>query len=91
MDEVAVHNIELSSAQITMHYNNSSSGLNYYSPTAPVITSTPVTTGTVGSLYSYDVNASGYPYPTYSLTTPPSGMAIDPATGIISWTPSCFG
>ncbi len=52
-------------------------GLNYYSPTAPAITSTPVTTGTVGEVYSYDVNASGYPYPTYSLTTPPAGMTID--------------
>ena len=47
LDEVAIHNVELSPAQITMHYNNSFSGLNYYSPTAPAITSTPITTGTV--------------------------------------------
>ena len=57
--------------KLLMHYNNSAAGINYYSPTAPLITSTPVTTGTVGEAYSYDVNASGYPYPTYSLTTPP--------------------
>ena len=66
LDEVAIHNVELSSAQILMHYNNSADGLNYYSPIAPDITSTPITTGTVGDVYSYDVDASGYPYPTYS-------------------------
>ena len=87
LDEVAVHNVELSFAQITMHYNNGLSGKNYYSPTAPEITSTPVTTGTMGDVYTYDVNASGYPYPTYSLTTFHIGMEIDPNTGVINWTP----
>ena len=87
LDEVAVHNVELSSAQILMHYNNSLSGLNYYSPIAPEITSVPVTTGVVGDVYNYDVDASGYPYPTYDLTTYPVGMVIDHNTGIISWTP----
>ena len=77
--------------KLLMHYNNSAAGLNYYSPTAPAITSTPITTGTVGDVYTYDVNASGYPYPTYSLTTPPAGMAIDPNTGVISWTPTASG
>ena len=91
LDEVAINKSELSPAHILMHYNNSSSGLNYYSPTAPLITSTPITTGTVDNVYTYDVSASGYPYPTYSLTTPPALMAIDPATGVISWTPTASG
>jgi len=59
--------------------------------TPPVITSIPVTIATVGELYSYDVNASGYPSPTYTLTTYPSGMTIDPNTGLIEWTPGAPG
>src|SRR3989339_1532400 len=59
--------------------------------TAPVITSTAVTSGSVGQLYSYDVNASGNPAPTYSLTTLPSGMTINPTSGVIQWTPSSTG
>jgi len=61
------------------------------SNTAPVITSSPVTSGTVGLLYSYDVNASGNPTPTYSLTDNPSGMTINSASGLIEWTPSSTG
>ena len=59
--------------------------------TPPVITSIPVTIATIGELYSYDVNASGYPSPTYTLTTYPSGMTIDPNTGLIEWTPDALG
>ena len=54
----------------------------------PEVTSTPVTTATVGAAYSYDVEATGKPAPTYSLTVKPSGMTIDPATGLITWTPA---
>ena len=60
-------------------------------PSPPEITSTPVTVGTVGKLYSYDVDAYGYPPPTYTLTTYPSGMTIDPNTGLIEWTPGASG
>ncbi|GAG68929.1 unnamed protein product, partial [marine sediment metagenome] len=59
--------------------------------TPPMIISTPVTVGTVGWPYSYNVNASGYPSPTYTLTTYPSGMTIDPNTGLIEWTPGAPG
>ncbi|HAB52241.1 MAG TPA: hypothetical protein DCE80_08750, partial [Ignavibacteriales bacterium] len=59
--------------------------------TAPVITSTAVTSGSVGQLYSYDVNASGNPAPTYSLTIFPSGMTINSTSGLIQWTPSSTG
>lgn len=59
--------------------------------TSPSITSTPLTAAVVGQAYQYDVDATD-PDPTndtltYSLVTQPSGMKIDSATGIISWTP----
>jgi hypothetical protein len=54
------------------------------------IISTAVTTATVGELYAYDVNAEDIEGDTltYSLTTKPAGMTIDPATGLIEWTPT---
>ncbi len=58
---------------------------------APTITSTPATTAQVGQLYSYDVNATGSPVPTYTLTTQPEGMTINAATGQISWAPAAAG
>ncbi|MDH4232603.1 MAG: putative Ig domain-containing protein, partial [Nitrospirota bacterium] len=58
---------------------------------APVIISTPVTAATTGQAYAYDVNATGNPAPTYSLTTSPAGMTINTSTGVISWTPSAAG
>jgi hypothetical protein len=67
--------------------------LSQYSTAAisPTITSTPVTTGTVGQPYTYDVDATGSPAPSYSLMTAPAGMSIDVASGIISWTPTAAG
>ncbi len=56
--------------------------------TKPEITSTHVTSGIVNEQYIYDVNASGNPAPTYTLTTSPPGMTINNSTGIISWIPS---
>lgn len=58
---------------------------------APAITSTPVTDATIGWLYTYDVNAAACPDPEYTLTTYPSGMTIDPDTGLIEWTPTAVG
>jgi Putative Ig domain/Domain of unknown function (DUF5666) len=58
---------------------------------APVITSTPTLVGTQGVAYSYDVDATDANGDTltYSLVEPaPFGMTIDPATGVISWTPA---
>jgi hypothetical protein len=54
---------------------------------APAITSTAVTAGTVNQAYSYDVDATGIPAPTYALTVSPAGMTIDAATGVIQWFP----
>ena len=58
---------------------------------APIIISTPVTSGTIGQLYSYDVEASGVPTPTYSLSSNPSGMTINSTSGLIQWTPAVGG
>ncbi len=57
-------------------------------PAPPSIISTPKTTATEGRLYRYDVDAVGNPTPTYALTTFPTGMTINPASGLIEWTPS---
>jgi lysophospholipase L1-like esterase len=57
----------------------------------PEITSVPVTQATAGQVYSYDVNATGNPAPTYALTTYPAGMTINQTTGLIQWAPTVAG
>ena len=59
---------------------------------APIITSTPITTATVGVAYTYDVGATDPDDDilTYSLITKPTGMTIDSTTGLIEWKPT-FG
>ena len=58
---------------------------------APTITSTPQTKAVLFQPYGYDVQASGQPLPTYTLTTVPEGMTINKTTGLIEWTPSLTG
>ncbi|MEM7813796.1 MAG: tandem-95 repeat protein [Candidatus Aenigmatarchaeota archaeon] len=55
----------------------------------PVITSTPVTTGTENVLYTYDVDAMDPDGDAvmYALSVAPAGMTIDSASGLIEWTP----
>lgn len=56
----------------------------------PVFTSSAVVDGNVNTLYQYQaeaVDADDDPF-VFSLTTAPSGMTIDPATGAITWTPA---
>jgi hypothetical protein len=55
---------------------------------APAITSTANTSAPWGEVYHYQVLSTANPQATYSLTTAPSGMTINSATGLISWTPS---
>jgi hypothetical protein len=58
----------------------------------PAITSTPVTTATVGRPYSYLVTATGTPAPSFALVDPvPDGMVIDAESGLITWTPTAPG
>lgn len=54
----------------------------------PIITSAAVTSASLDRAYSYDVNATGSPVPTYSLVAAPAGMSIDGTTGLISWQPA---
>jgi len=60
---------------------------------APIITSSPITAVTVGETYVYDVEATdpNGDTLTYSLTFKPMGMTINPATGLIKWTPTAKG
>jgi hypothetical protein len=60
---------------------------------APVITSTAVTSATVGQTYTYSLVATDPDGDTltYSFTAKPSGMTINVSTGIISWTPTAAG
>ena len=60
-------------------------------PDAPRITSTPVTSATEGVLYQYDADAVDPDVGdviAYSLSTTPTGMTIDPVSGLIQWTPT---
>ncbi len=91
IDETAIYNRALSYAEIAAHHENGLLGIGICgegTPTPPEIVSTPATTGMVGHLYTYDVDATGFPAPTYSLLTYPTGMTVDPGTGVIQWTPS---
>jgi bacillopeptidase F len=56
---------------------------------APVITSTPPTSATEGSLYRYPVAASDADGDAlvHSLDVAPAGMSIDVSSGLIAWTP----
>ena len=57
----------------------------------PVITSAAVTTTAAGRQYLYDVEATDPDVGdvlAFSLDAAPPGMRIDPATGLIEWTPS---
>ncbi len=59
----------------------------------PLFTTDPITSGRVGDDYSYAANAidpDGDPL-TYALLDEPTGMTIDPNTGVISWTPGATG
>jgi RHS repeat-associated protein len=60
---------------------------------APQITSTPVTAAQVGQIYQYAVQAADPDSDTlgFGLASTPPGPAIDPASGLIQWTPASAG
>ena len=56
---------------------------------APVVTSATATTFIAGAPGSFTVTASGFPAPTFALTgTLPSGITLDPGSGVLSGTAS---
>jgi hypothetical protein len=62
-------------------------------PTAvPVITSAPTATGRKDSPFTYLITATNQPVTTYSVVgSLPSGLSLNPSTGLISGTPISFG
>ncbi|MEM7030932.1 MAG: LamG-like jellyroll fold domain-containing protein, partial [Chloroflexota bacterium] len=90
IDETSVFAKALTSAEIQQFYlegRHANHSVCNNDPFAPVIYSTPVTSGAVQSSYSYQVLAVGDPTPTYQPVSVPSGMTIDTNSGQIDWTP----
>lgn len=58
---------------------------------APTIVSEPPTTGHIGSVYAYDVEAEGLPAPSFVLDEAPSGMTVNAENGFIVWIPDEAG
>ncbi|MHB1845757.1 MAG: beta strand repeat-containing protein, partial [Deltaproteobacteria bacterium] len=54
---------------------------------APVISSTPPTSGAVGQAWQYTATATGTSPIVWSLELAPQGFNIDPQTGDVTWTP----
>ncbi len=62
--------------------------------TVPVLTAdSPSSDAVTASTYSYTFVATGYPAPIFSVTSGslPSGLTLDPGTGVLSGTPSSAG
>jgi ureidoglycolate hydrolase len=87
LDEVALYNTALSATTVTQH-TNASAG-RYYCNAAPVISTTAPDTATEDTPYSYDANETDDEGDTvtWSLSNQPSGMTVDPSSGVVSWTP----
>src|SRR5262249_32497358 len=56
-------------------------------PGLPLITSSLVATGTVGTAFSYQITATNNPT-SFNATGLPSGLTVNTATGVISGTPT---
>ncbi|RLJ18333.1 hypothetical protein DJ031_11780 [bacterium endosymbiont of Escarpia laminata] len=56
---------------------------------SPVFTSAPLLSAVAGESYTYDADASDSDADplTYVLVRAPAGMSLDPATGLMAWTP----
>ncbi len=76
---------------VPVWYDGLASFLPVCTAVPPQITSTPVTTASVGAGYVYQVEAVGNPAPVFSLLSAPAGMQIHPDTGLIKWVPNAAG
>jgi hypothetical protein len=57
--------------------------------TPPTITSSaPTAKAAADATFTFQVTASGNPFPSFSLITAPDGMSIGSDSGVISWTPT---
>lgn len=54
---------------------------------APQLTSAPLTAAQCGVEYTLRPSAQGDPVLSWSAPTAPGGLAVDPATGLVRWTP----
>ncbi|MCP5101257.1 MAG: hypothetical protein GY943_37405, partial [Chloroflexi bacterium] len=54
----------------------------------PEITTSPVSDAVANVPYSYDIDADGFPAPTFALVNPPTGMTVTLDSGVVSWTPA---
>ncbi len=57
----------------------------------PTIVSSPLLSGRVGDLYSYDANAIGSEPISWSVLSGPAEVMIDAGTGLVSWIPAVPG
>jgi hypothetical protein len=55
------------------------------SATSSITSSTPATTATELTTYSYQITANGNPLPVFSLVSGPAGMTVDRVSGLLTW------
>ena len=91
LDELMVYNRALEENEVRSRYNYGASVYCGTKSFGPTIMSEPITFGTDGQAYFYDVQAIGSPLPTYSLTESPAGMRINASTGEITWASALTG
>jgi hypothetical protein len=87
-NETYVRGLVFANRQVTVDTNVSTATI-----TAPTYTaSTPPTTATIGTFYTYAFSATG-PDPVFSIASGalPSGLSLSPFTGVLSGTPNVAG